>query len=416
MPFIEPQYPPLAHHLRVPLYFATEDGKLESEIRLIDLDVQSSPEAGVVSGLILGPEGAIQPVISSDTTVNYVVIESDTVYVDLALTHSQPLLRFTQSLARTMGEAFGSTYLVLTINGHMPSTTSRSVELCVQSKVEDTAIYQLYYPEKRGQYIVPIIRHVKATAQSDAVQGIFDALMESPVSGDLLGLSNSDSDVRFIRYGRSGDKLSLYIAVPEEDRIDLYGYACIAMSMLRNVAGVRFVRININNAWVKDVPGMDANGGFTVGSLFDITGIMVKLYFAGANGNMLVGVNRAVPFLLAQDPLIAVKEILRGPLDSDPKGITNVFPPNVQQDDFLSFRRHNDLAVIDLSASFYAACANLSLDAEKLLLYAIVNTVTERKDINAVLFTSVGANAQTLSGTISLYRSLLRNPGIISAP
>jgi spore germination protein GerM len=127
-------------------------------------------------------------------------------------------------------------------------------------------------------------------------------------------------------------------------------------------------------------------------------------------------VNRAVPFLLAQDPLIAVKEILRGPLDSDPKGITNVFPPNVQQDDFLSFRRHNDLAVIDLSASFYAACANLSLDAEKLLLYAIVNTVTERKDINAVLFTSVGANAQTLSGTISLYRSLLRNPGIISAP
>ena len=46
-------------------------------------------------------------------------------------------------------------------------------------------------------------------------------------------------------------------------------------------------------------------------------------------------------------------------------------------------------------------------------MYGIVNALTERQDIDQVLFLREGESAQTFDGDIVLAKPLLRNPGLI---
>ncbi len=411
MPYIEPEYPPLQHNFRVTLYYADEEGNLSGEIHLIDLDRTVSPEFGVIDQLIDGPSGALLPVVEDGVLLNHVYIVQDTAYVDVTLNKSQPLTLFTKACAQTLHEAFDVTYLVLTVDGHMPQQASSGVVLCTQQKDENPRYIQLFFPDTRGQYIISTIRHVTGDIRTNTANAIFDALMDGP-SGKDLSEAMDDGDIVLTKTQQAGGVLNVYLRVPEENHIDLYGYACLAMSMIRNIQNVNEVMISVNGDWVGDVPGMNRTGSFTLDSMADIVGGLVELYFAGADGTSLVAVTRSVTIVDAANPLTGVREIIRGPLDTE-TGILNVLPAGVQTGDVISLERDGGLVVLDLSASFYMSCKELSGEAEKLLLYSIVNALTQRPDIRSVLFMNEGTNVQTLSGIISLERPLLRNPGLI---
>ena len=415
MPFIAPVYPPLQHHLRAALYYALPDGSLTSEIHLIDLDHSISAENGLVKQVIDGPTGNLFPVIDKKTVLNYVYIVEDTAYVDISVSKQQSLVQFSKSCMQSLHDAFDISYIVLTVDGRMPLHAINGIEGLSLQKDDASKYIQLFFPDKRGQYIIPAVRHIAIPSDSDLATAVMDALRNGPVSSDLSAAMDSEG-ISLTSIRRSGQTLSVYLAVAEQSAIDLQGYSCIAMSMLRNIPNVREVRINMNNTWVRDVPGLNGADAFTIDSISSILGGMIKLYFAGADGASLVAVNRSVPFKEAADPLSAIKEIIRGPLDVEKQGIMNVLPAGIKLSDILTLQHDDIMAILDLKASFYQACSGLSEDAEKLLLYSFVNALTERADIHSVLFLSDGTNAETLSGTVSLSVPLLRNPGLIMQP
>ncbi len=413
MPFIQPAYPPLQHRLRAALYFAQTDGSLSSEIRLIDLDQSLSPENGLVKQLIAGPSGNLLPVINNTAVLNYAYIVEDTAYVDLSQT-KQPLALFSTACVQSLHHAFGISYLVLTVDGHKPANTTDGVVSVIPPKDESSSYVQLFFPDKRGQYIIPVVRHISKSSKSSMAKAIFSALQDGPTRTDLLAAMDTDG-ITLSAIKQSGTRIDLYLTV-DQNGLELYGYACLAMSIFRNIPKISEVRINLNGDWVHDVPGLAGEGTFTVSSIKDILGGMIKLYFAGADGKSLALVTRSVSFKEAADPLTPIREIMRGPLDIEKSGILNVLPAGMKASDLVSLQRSEDLAILDLKPSFYQACTALSEEAERLLLYAIVNSLTERAGIQSVLFLQDGANTETLSGTISLAKPLLRNPGLIKQP
>lgn len=416
MPYIAPQYPPLRHQLRVALYFPKADGTYASEIHLISLDGGKAPEVGVAEALINGPAAPLLPVVLGDVRLNHAYIVQDTAYVDVSLSQQQTLSAFTRALALTLNEAFDVAYLVLTVDGHVPEGAQRGVEPCMPKREETPLYFQIYFPEADGEYIIPLVRHIAMPPGTSMVGSIFGSLKDGPLGTDLQAALDEEGDITLDDVRIADRTLNLYLSVPDQGRIAHDGYACIAMSMLRNVPGVRAVRIHVNGERVRDVPGANDAGLFTVASMADMLGGFVTLYFAGADGHRLTAINRAVAQRTAAAPLTALEEILRGPHEAEKTGLMNVFPADIKVEDILSLRRHNDLAVLDLSSAFYQACEGLTEDAERLLIYAIVNAITERKDINKVLFMNEGTNVETLSGAISLQKPLIRNPGLIMLP
>ena len=414
MPFVEPAYPPLQHRLRASLYFAQADESLSAEVRLIDLDQSESPENGLVKQLIAGPTGNLLPVISDGAVLNYCYIVDDTAYVDLSMAKQQSLALFSSACVQSLHNAFGTSYLALTVDGQKPGNAQNGIVSAIPQKDESSCYVQLFFPDKRGQYVIPAVRHITKPANASMAKSIFSALQDGPTRTDLLFAIDPDS-VTLSSEKQTGTGMDLYLKA-EPNSIPLYGYACLAMSMLRNVPKVNLVRINVNGEWIHDVPGMAGEQGFTAASVKDIVGGLIKLYFAGADGKSLMQISRSVSFKEAADPLTPIKEIIRGPLDVEKTGIMNVLPPGVKTSDLVSLQRSESMAILDLKPSFYQSCSTLTEEAERLLLYAIVNSLTERAKISSVLFLQNGANTDTLSGTISLSKPLLRNPGIIIQP
>ena len=94
-------------------------------------------------------------------------------------------------------------------------------------------------------------------------------------------------------------------------------------------------------------------------------------------------------------------------------GALRVVPDGLSIDDLLGVRIENGEAVLNFSARFYAGCQRLSEQQERNLVYALVNTLTERPDVNAVRFQFEGQAADRLVSSISLISPLMRNPGLI---
>jgi len=72
------------------------------------------------------------------------------------------------------------------------------------------------------------------------------------------------------------------------------------------------------------------------------------------------------------------------------------------------------VAKVNLSAGFYAACQVLDAEAERLLIYAMVNALCELDQVGSVRFFVEGSAVESLSRDIYLKSALMPNPGIVS--
>ena len=67
----------------------------------------------------------------------------------------------------------------------------------------------------------------------------------------------------------------------------------------------------------------------------------------------------------------------------------------------------------NLSGSFYSRCQMLDAAAERRLIYAMVNALTELIDVGAVRFIVEGRIIDTMVQSIYLRTPLLPDPGIV---
>jgi len=136
--------------------------------------------------------------------------------------------------------------------------------------------------------------------------------------------------------------------------------------------------------------------------------VEVVLYFSDANAEKLIREKRMVNYeTYKQNPQkVIVEELIKGPLDSK---LYSVIPNGTK---LLSVEVKDRKAIVDLSKDFIDN-HNGGSTGEIMTIYAIVNSLTELKDIDKVEFKIEGESKEEFKGHLIFNEAFVRNEDII---
>ena len=284
----------------------------------------------------------------------------------------------------------------------------------------------LYFPSSDGSYLLPELRELTFDSD-DYASAILDALKAGPMARDccfsampgnqelLLDAPRlwiSDAGERVIDVYFS-EMLPNYLAFAGVDAWQLYG--SVALSLCSFLPELDAVRICVDGAPVESCALGETQLQFTNDlmrrSNFSARiGSSAMLYFADDDGG-LRRVERAMSRSAAISPRGVLAEMI---LAGDPgSGLTGVFPEGVLPEDILGVEVSGSVAVVNLSSNFYSRCQLMDALAERRLIYAMVNALTELVDVGAVRFIVEGRSIDTMVQCIYLRTPLLPDPGIV---
>lgn len=113
-------------------------------------------------------------------------------------------------------------------------------------------------------------------------------------------------------------------------------------------------------------------------------------------------------------PRELLAELMKGPVVTDKKEISPAFLSGISMDDVNTVYLAGDIAVVDFKSSVSEKIKGINRDEEVMMIYSIVNTMTNIEGIKRVQFLLDGERVESLGGgSINVLDPLLRNPGII---
>lgn len=203
--------------------------------------------------------------------------------------------------------------------------------------------------------------------------------------------------------------------------------ASMVYTMTTYLPGIAGVEIYIGNEKVTSITpeGTYQGAGETI--LFE-NGVMRRgqfsifllsrctLYFAGNDGT-LEKVFRAVPYYQTRNAVYLLEQLMLGPqfYDWTEEKRLAVLPEGVTQGDVMGTGYgENGVALINLSPRFLDLCQGMTHEKERLMVYSMVNTLTELEGIHEVCFFINGKQPDTFAGGISLPGTFLRNVDLIA--
>ena len=97
-------------------------------------------------------------------------------------------------------------------------------------------------------------------------------------------------------------------------------------------------------------------------------------------------------------------------------GLSAAFPAPPRDADLLGISRQGDASLVNFSGNLRGLAAGLDADREKLMVYALVNTLTDQRGIRRVRFYIDGKQEGTFAGNVDVAGEFLRNEGLIRQP
>lgn len=281
----------------------------------------------------------------------------------------------------------------------------------------------VYYPDAGGRLVVPVLRSL--SADSDSAGQLLTLLASEPEQAGLLpaiaaqeGLLTSPCTLS------ATDNSRLVLDIPfsaavydalEESGVSRWQFlASIVLTLTTYIDELDGVRISFDGKLVKSVPLPDGgslafeNSILTRADFSGSIGEIAVLYFVDENG-MLSPEYRALPAGDAASIRARLALLMDEPLTD---GLSSAIPDGITSSDILGVGLQDDTALINLSRNAYARCQQLAPEEEARFLYAIVNTLTRMKSVNAVRFYVEGQTVDTLCGTICTKNYLLANRGL----
>ena len=141
-----------------------------------------------------------------------------------------------------------------------------------------------------------------------------------------------------------------------------------------------------------------------------------SLYFSDEDG-ALVRVLRPVPYYQTRHICFLLQQLMEGPQSHDSiAGMKPVLPSGMRDADLIGLSREGDEVLLNFSQALLTRSHGLSAKEERLMIYAIVNTVTEIPQAARVRFYVMGTQPESLGGAIYLPGAFMRNPGIVRLP
>lgn len=421
------------------LYFLKETGsKLGVETREIILGQEEDEATAILEALLDTPERSELSRLASGLSLDKVVRTGELMNVYLYATNilnQQKKFIVSAAVTNTLVDYFNISYVCVFINGE-PLTIdgypygamqkiSENVrdayhEYQAKSKAQQCLeiLVPIYFLDETGEYILPEMRTLSIDKNEEE-----DSLTEQLVTSLLAELSagpkvqynlqtslaqqSNERDSVWIVYHEAVQYMELrYNYRPMAEGWSFSAQACA--SVFYTIAGVQpsLQRLSIRYA------GMTDTITRSIAQIY--VGDRITLYFPDEEKNSLVSVSRTVSSSDRYRYDIYLRELLRGPLDTDREDAAACFPQEADSSCFRTIRVLGNTAYVDFTENFREVVEGMNEKGEYMLIYAIVNTLCNISRVKQVQFTINGETVRTAGGELCLAYPLLPNPGLLN--
>lgn len=241
-----------------------------------------------------------------------------------------------------------------------------------------------------------------------AMTGLTGLLMEAPIIGDMRDTGGRVVTLRF------SPQLDQQLAQWGISRASFMASTCYTLTtFLPNITGVVVfigeelvdgVRLDraYGNAFTADAMLFDAGLGLRQ-QFYAFLLDTCTLYFIDAqNPSRLVRTHRPVPYHQSQNPRYLMLQLMRGPTSSDTvKGNALLQGAGLKDAELMGFALDGDTLLVNLSDRFKALGEGMTTGSERLLAYALTNTLCQNGTAIKVRYYQSGKVPQSMTGEIS---------------
>ena len=270
----------------------------------------------------------------------------------------------------------------------------------------------LYFMNEDGTGIVSEPHDIRYRDSNELIQNTIKKLMAGPSSSKRGDVIPDGTDVQSLRAGTDASLIidfSGEFITEDKSKNVLDTYAVV--KTLCSTGYVAVVKITVNGAPVTDRDGNEL--GFISASDINLETETyssemrdITLYFADSGGKGLVKENRTIK-ITDQQPVeqYIINELIKGPGNGS-------LEPLLSDDTILvSVDIEDNICYLNFKSSFIKANTGSS-DHEKLVIYSIVNSLTEIPTISRVQFYMDGKRVENF-GTVPIKDCISRNTDII---
>ncbi|MGI6151946.1 MAG: GerMN domain-containing protein [Christensenellales bacterium] len=442
---------PESRSILAPLNFLSKDGNhLMTEILQVEVLPGQTDEEAVIKAIINGPQDTRTMSRVLSTSIELVSVEKTGRVLNIELSANYTyyseleMLKVRAALANTLTSLFDIDYINVYVDGMDPGylgmplgafkpTTLDLSLLCdqiiqEQKRITDDDAYDerrivtFYIPDASRTLLIadPEEKAIETVSSGETVERnylrtVIFGLMTGP-RADLFGGFNLA--VEPIIMPDENNRRTALVILKERPKDEILAYGSLVYTItgfVCNISSVTLAVASDNAAGYEPITHVEGlgefeNGVFTRGDFSSLIGDYVTLYAPHETEYSLVRHTVAVPQSKRSDPAEFIKGLLNA--RSLPKGTVPPLPEGVGEEDVLSIKLCGSVAVVDLSSNFHARCAELDQREEYLLVYSMVNTLTEIAEITSVQFTFDGFTRQKLN-YIDVSGPLFRNFGLI---
>lgn len=432
----------------VTLYFLSEDGdRLVPVTRRVTVEGGVSRARAALDALLSGPQdgetGAYWTTLSGARSERLLEVSMGVATVDLPA-HARTLPQETlyavrQAIANTLTEFSEISYVNVLVGGREEGLDlSATLPVGTLTHVDDldagaryarlydqrqsgggiTVMTTLYFPARDAPLLLPEVRNV-TYAQVSPIEYLYTLLGEM---GKGAGLSLCAQDVpapldyieempEIVRTQDGYLAIELQLNREIEAAVEAAGLTLeVYMAMLTDtlmgfVPGVEGLKVTIDGEHAMAVVREADGGGAELamrGDFAACAGAPATLYVAQGEG--LGRVQRILPQGSAHDARERLVMLMQE-ADTLPAGLTGA--------DVLAVYVGNETIAVNLSENARARLAALTPERERVAVYAMVNTLTEDTNAQAVAFFFEGEQVAALTGELEMRGVFLRNPGMV---
>ena len=426
------------------LYFLDETSstnKLAAETRTLQIPQDERAAVQIVDALIEGPVSDSLSPVAQGMELDSIELLPDLINVYLkgnAEMDEQQVMTAKIAIASTLIDFYSVDYVNVFIDGKQtgaygdtPTGTLQKPQLTLS---EELAAYKrnagiesaslnatLYFLDSSEKFLLPEVRSVTFEDMAPAamitqivkevIKGPEDTYNHLPVIDASLsqfnGASSVESDDGKIIAQLDFEKMPVVLTQGFQDGEQLT-IAALTNSIIGFVPGIDGIQISVG--------GVLQNDGtiYTISDFDSILGNSVLLYFPNSTYTLLSSVSRMVAQNVAgySDELLA--ELMNGPSSADNNAIMPAFISGITMDDVNGVYLAGDTAVVNFKSTIQEKMKNISQKNEFIMIYSIVNTLTNIDNIKRVQFLVDDQRVEYLGdGIVCVIDPLVKNPGII---
>lgn len=413
---------------------------LAAETRKLSVGQNERAEKRIIEAIIEGPVTENYGPVAEGFSYEGIEILPDLINVFLRTDEEKTdeeiaLMEF--SLTSTLVDFSGVSYINIFVNGIQTGYEQQPVGVFQKpkgtlqeeiTKIEQRARMEkpsmdvmLYFLDRTEQFLVPEARsfQFETNVPEEMISAVVQAIIRGPENtyqhmpvvdktiAELLGteIVTLEDGQTIVRLNFNKAPVAITQQFRDGERI---AALALAKTIIGFMPGINGIEIYVNgNAQAEPVI-------YTQSMSDELLGNDILLYFPNSTYTLFMSVERMVTQGTAGYPEEILAELMRGPAGLDDKDVSPAFLSGISMEDVNDVYLAGDMAVVDFKATISKKLEGIDRKDESMMIYSIVNTLTNIENIKRVQFLLDGKRVESLGGgIINIIDPLLKNPGII---